>query len=107
MSPFWNDDERDTSGMVSSRASVSEAKEHYVSICDVVKEFYNDQKEKQYARVAPGHLQERRKPLFAKPPPPPVSQTIDVFVNEEEENDVEEANETILENEMYKKSWYS
>lgn len=111
MTHSWNDDERDTSGMVSSRSSMSDAKEQHVSICDAVRDFYRDQKERQYARVLP----ERRRPMvFAPPPPRPVRaahsvlQAVDGFVHEEEDdNDVGETNETILENEMYKKSWYS
>lgn len=105
MSHCWNDDERDTRGFVTSRSSQVEVREPYVSICDVLKEMHNDQKEKQYEKI---RIQPRKPRAFARPPPPPVVQGIEVnYQDEEEDNEDQESNESIMENEMYKKSWYS
>jgi hypothetical protein len=108
MSHYWNDDERDTTGMVSSMVPHVEVKERYVSVCDVLKELYNDQKEKQYMKI---RQEPRRANVFAKPPPTPVVQSVEARDEEELEHENEqeqeaETNDPMLEA-VYKKYWYS
>lgn len=107
MSRYWNDDERAPSGTMSARTSIIEVKEQYISISDVIKELYMEQKEKQYSSYSPVY---KRTSVFAKSPPlPKLNNVIEVVAqnNEEDEDPEQEINSSILENQMYKKSWYS
>ena len=111
MDQEWNDDERDTS-FVSTKAKQNDLK--YKSVCEVMRDYYNDQKESQYSWSINEYTKELKKRINrnVKASIPIVKRQDDdesdyqCQIDFEQEHD-EEVNTEIMENEIYKKSLYS
>jgi hypothetical protein len=118
MEQEWNDDERDTRSLTRSITCKSNINTDRKSICDVMREYYKDQKESLYTWSTDDYNKELKRrvnqnlqhTLAFK------SKTKDSEFKTELDNSVvdeqpveqeEEVNTEIMENEIYKKSLYS
>lgn len=119
----WNDDDRDTK-MV--KYIVSYKEEPSQSVCDALKQLYKDQENSQYTwskddynEETKKRLQKTHRPIVLPPikkivPKPVVLDTPSVSVpvklpipEKDDSDDDIEYNDDILENQIYKKCWYS
>ena len=125
MSDNWNDDDRDTSVSVSTCYRLPQNDViHPTSVCDVMREFYKDQRESQYTWTIDDYEDEVKRrlkqaymPVFfhskfvpsqamdmqSEPVQTDIQNTQEDCIDEE----VEQINDDILEKQIYKKCWYS
>ncbi len=110
MEKEWNDDERDTR-FVNTKAKTND--NHYKSVCEVMREYYNDQKLNEYTWTVDSYTKELKNRInrnIKLSIPIVKKQDDDDFDQdqcEEEQELEEEVNTEIMDNEIYKKSWYS
>ncbi len=115
MSDQWDDDERNTS--IRSHKFNSSVEHKSISACDVMRDFYKDEKNSRYTWTEDDYRCEiKRRIVQAKLPF--MSPKASIIKNEiiikkveadddEEEIVPEQLNDEILENQIYKKCWYS
>lgn len=117
MSSHWNDDERDTRTSTYHGTPTRSTGREDVTVCQALKDFYRDQRESLYSWTYQDYKQElekrqARKHILQSPQKQmKVVEREELYLSEEkpipQETTAEEFNNEIMENEIYKKSWYS
>lgn len=112
MEKEWNDDERDTSFITRNTSTYNYQPKK--SICEVMREYYNDQRESLSTWSVDDYTKELKRRLNQNIKASiPIIKKQDTEDNdsyefsEQDQEQEEEVNTEIMDNEIYKKSWYS